>query len=282
MPASPYSTKSGASLARAVDALDKNTGEARRALYERARNALIAQLGSNQPVLVLADITKERLALEEAIRKVEAEAARNSRTENQALPSVARVRTRGADGRSVPRRRPTNTQELNPISDAVGDEPGPAALQELSGQVSGEAHANLEESSSNEDDIPRQRSQASAQESETAPVVLPALYTRSALQMQNDPTRRPQFSLPRPPALPSANWHRPLPRPLLVSGMVVATLNDARILIERHLREDTRAKDMWRYVSNELRRAALGGDMADFSSVLEMALSLEGLEWALQ
>jgi len=64
--------------------------------------------------------------------------------------------------------------------------------------------------------------------------------------------------------------------------MVVATLNDARILIERHLREDTRAKDMWRYVSNELRRAALGGEMADFSSVLEMALSLEGLEWALQ
>ena len=68
-------------IARAVDGLDKNTGEARRALYERARNALVAQLGSNQPVLVLADITKERLALEEAIRKVEAEAARNVRRE---------------------------------------------------------------------------------------------------------------------------------------------------------------------------------------------------------
>jgi hypothetical protein len=76
-------------ITRAIDALDKNSGEARRALYERARNALVAQLRSNQPVLVLADITKERLALEEAIRKVEAEAARNSRTEIRVLRSVA-------------------------------------------------------------------------------------------------------------------------------------------------------------------------------------------------
>ncbi len=57
--------------------LTGSTGEARRAaLYERARNALVAQLRSNQPALLEADITKERLALEEAIRKVEAEAAR--------------------------------------------------------------------------------------------------------------------------------------------------------------------------------------------------------------
>jgi hypothetical protein len=39
---------------------------------------------------------------------------------------------------------------------------------------------------------------------------------------------------------------------------------------------------MWGYVSNELREAALGGDTADFFSVLEMALSIEGLEWALK
>jgi hypothetical protein len=71
-------------IARAVEALDRSTGEARRALYERARNALVAQLRSNQPALSEADITKERLALEEAIRKVEAEAARKSRNESRA------------------------------------------------------------------------------------------------------------------------------------------------------------------------------------------------------
>ena len=61
-------------IARAVAGLDKNTGENRRALYERARAALVNQLRSVEPALDESDITRERLALEEAIRKVEAEA----------------------------------------------------------------------------------------------------------------------------------------------------------------------------------------------------------------
>src|SRR5215475_13296859 len=64
---------------KAVASLDKSTGEARRALYERARTALVTQLRGVQPALSETDITRERLALEEAIRKVEAEAARKSR-----------------------------------------------------------------------------------------------------------------------------------------------------------------------------------------------------------
>jgi hypothetical protein len=68
-------------IARAVDALSKNTGDARRALYERARSALVAQLRGVEPALSESDITKERLALEEAIRKVEAEAARKALSE---------------------------------------------------------------------------------------------------------------------------------------------------------------------------------------------------------
>src|SRR4029453_3647448 len=64
-------------VAKAVAGLEKNTGEGRRLLYERARTALAAQLrGMNDPPLTEAEITRERLALEEAIRKVEAEAAR--------------------------------------------------------------------------------------------------------------------------------------------------------------------------------------------------------------
>jgi hypothetical protein len=66
-------------IARAVAGLDKNTGEIRRALYERARTALVNQLRSVEPALGESEITRERLALEEAIRKVEAEAARRSR-----------------------------------------------------------------------------------------------------------------------------------------------------------------------------------------------------------
>ena len=66
-------------IARAVTGLDKNSGEARRALYERARTALVTQLRGIDPPLSEQDITRERLALEEAIRKVEAETARRPR-----------------------------------------------------------------------------------------------------------------------------------------------------------------------------------------------------------
>src|SRR6266850_3613319 len=69
-------------VAKAVAGLEKNTGEGRRLLYERARTALVAQLrGMNDPPLTEAEITRERLALEEAIRKVEAEAARRGRSD---------------------------------------------------------------------------------------------------------------------------------------------------------------------------------------------------------
>src|SRR5262245_12326474 len=68
-------------IGKAVAGLEKNTGEARRMLYERARTALVSQLRNMTPQLTESEITRERLALEEAIRKVEAEAARRLRME---------------------------------------------------------------------------------------------------------------------------------------------------------------------------------------------------------
>jgi SAM domain (Sterile alpha motif) len=288
-------------IARAVDGLDKNTGEARRALYERARNALVAQLGSNQPVLVLADITKERLALEEAIRKVEAEAARNLRRESRT--ATHDLRSAGAVGRTVdvggqsapPRRDPPNPSGAD-LPRAESDQvlvrarnrllrvnapetlPHQAAQQPV--PFSREAHLN--DLNSNVYDIQQQRGDDSADEPENGRVV-PPQHTRSAPGKQIDRERRWQSPNAGPPSLPGANWSLRLPRPLIVSGlMTVVTLNDARVLIERHLQGEARAKKMWRYVSKELREAVLADDMAEFSSVLEMALSLEGLEWELK
>jgi hypothetical protein len=63
-------------IARAVAGLDLNTGDARRTLYERARTALVAQLRGVEPKLDDSEMTRERLALEEAIRKVETESIR--------------------------------------------------------------------------------------------------------------------------------------------------------------------------------------------------------------
>ena len=71
-------------IARAVAGLQKNTGDARRALYERAREALVAQLRGVTPALDESDVTRERLSLEEAIRKVEGESARQSTSRNEA------------------------------------------------------------------------------------------------------------------------------------------------------------------------------------------------------
>jgi hypothetical protein len=74
-------------IARAIAGLDPSApGEARRALYERARSALIAQLRSVQPPLSESEITRERLSLEEAVRKVESEAAQRAREASRSGP----------------------------------------------------------------------------------------------------------------------------------------------------------------------------------------------------
>jgi hypothetical protein len=72
-------------IAKAV--VGQSSGEARRTLYDRARSALVAQLRSMDPPLPEADITRERLSLDEAIRKVETEAARRSRGDQPARPA---------------------------------------------------------------------------------------------------------------------------------------------------------------------------------------------------
>jgi hypothetical protein len=77
-------------IARAVGGLEDKSGEKRRALYERARAALLAQLRNADPPLDESQITRERLALEEAIRRVEAETAKaeEAQASGEAAPSL--------------------------------------------------------------------------------------------------------------------------------------------------------------------------------------------------
>uniref|UniRef100_UPI003BAD9DF5 hypothetical protein n=1 Tax=Stappia sp. TaxID=1870903 RepID=UPI003BAD9DF5 len=65
-------------LKKTVAALPENTGAARREIYQRARKAIVAQLKGYDPPLSPSEITAEQLRLEESIRRVEAEAARDS------------------------------------------------------------------------------------------------------------------------------------------------------------------------------------------------------------
>lgn len=101
-------------IARAIAGLDPNApGESRRALYERARTALIAQLRSVQPPLSESEITRERLSLEEAVRKVESEAAQ---------------RARDASRGGGPARGPDNFRRANARPTEVADGPAGGAL----------------------------------------------------------------------------------------------------------------------------------------------------------
>ena len=84
-------------IARAVKGLD-SSAEARQLIYERARKALIAHLRFNQPGLAKAVIVKERLALDEAIRNIEAEAVGKSRPEIPTQPTTAIRSLRAPDG----------------------------------------------------------------------------------------------------------------------------------------------------------------------------------------
>ena len=60
-------------IAQAVIGLDN--GQDRRRLYERGQNALVTELRAVRPPLSESVIAKERLDLEETIRKVEAKLA---------------------------------------------------------------------------------------------------------------------------------------------------------------------------------------------------------------
>src|SRR5215218_272851 len=60
-------------ISRALDGLSDKSPDMRRAVYDRARTALMAQLESLDPPLPLAEITRERLALDDAIDRIEAE-----------------------------------------------------------------------------------------------------------------------------------------------------------------------------------------------------------------
>ncbi len=114
-------------IARAIAGLDPSApGESRRALYERARAALIAQLRSVQPPLSESEITRERLSLEEAVRKVESEAAQRAREASRSA-DPARGSPRAGDSfraaTATARARPGEASSSSSASSSSGSRP---------------------------------------------------------------------------------------------------------------------------------------------------------------
>jgi hypothetical protein len=121
-------------IARAIAGLDPSApGESRRALYERARSALIAQLRSVQPALSESEITRERLSLEEAVRKVESEAAQRARDASRAGGARAGDAFRATTRGSV-RPEASTPSSATPASTSQPAAPPPSTSQASSSQ----------------------------------------------------------------------------------------------------------------------------------------------------
>lgn len=108
-------------LARAIAGLTDKSPEARRSVYDRARTALVAQLRSLDPPLSEADITRERLSLDEAVSRIEAEIALADALE-PAFPAELSA-PRGAGEPSAP------PQARSPAPTAPAPRPAAAAAE---------------------------------------------------------------------------------------------------------------------------------------------------------
>jgi hypothetical protein len=60
-------------IARVIAGLHEDTAEARRVVYETARSRLVGDIRAADPSISESELTRERVALEQAIRDVEAE-----------------------------------------------------------------------------------------------------------------------------------------------------------------------------------------------------------------
>lgn len=111
-------------LKRAISALAAPNGEARRAVYEKARSALVNQLKAFDPPLSPSEITQQRLQLEEAIRKVESEAAKGLL---KAPPSAPPVRPPATEAAPPPAEAAHGPIEPSPPREPPPTAPGPTA-----------------------------------------------------------------------------------------------------------------------------------------------------------
>jgi hypothetical protein len=80
---------------KAVAALADTASESRHALYDRMRAALLGALRTTEPRFTHSEITREQMALEDAVRRVEQELAESTADANVPLMIV----TGSASGR---------------------------------------------------------------------------------------------------------------------------------------------------------------------------------------
>jgi hypothetical protein len=72
------------------------------------------------------------------------------------------------------------------------------------------------------------------------------------------------------------DWSRKLPRPLKIPNVTTLTiLADVRELVQRHMPRECWERETWAHVSNQLAKAARGGDINSAVVSLRLVLQLE-------
>lgn len=163
-------------LRKAIDALPENTGANRRAVYEKARSALVAQLRAIEPPLPAREITTHRLNLEDCIREVEHEATekllgrfRAVEAEPESEPEIVPV----AEEEPEERVEPGFGYEESPAADAADQgEPEIAEAEEVEPDVFEAPPAEALEPDEPVEAYESEPAEAEAVEPESEPVVV--------------------------------------------------------------------------------------------------------------
>ncbi|MGP8232768.1 MAG: hypothetical protein ACLQL2_08910 [Methylovirgula sp.] len=197
-------------LAKAVAGLPNSTPETRRAVYERARKALLGQLQSLQPPVPEADLRRETEALDAAVARLEAELGGDVRPSAQPQPP----RPAAAKPAAPPRPAPPPRQPVPPQTPA---QPPAAHRPNGASVLAGE---------------PAAPAGARSRENGTAPLASnPASKPPPPAAQQPFPPREPRAEPPRTRLSPAARPAAPQPdlgdapqnhRLWIVIGVVVA------------------------------------------------------------
>ena len=147
-------------LRRAITALPENNGAARRAVYEKARSALVGQLRAITPPLPARDITQHRLQLEDCIRQVEQEASEavimlgreNALASRAAAEPATPVEAAPAPAAEAPKPAPVVAEAPKPVeppakpepkSEAKPDAPGATSIEDIIAEASATSGADV-------------------------------------------------------------------------------------------------------------------------------------------
>lgn len=218
-------------LRRAITALPENNGAARRAVYEKARSALVGQLRAITPPLPARDITQHRLQLEDCIRQVEQEASEavimlgreNALAPRPAAEPAKPVEAAPAPAPETPKPAPVVAEAPKPVepaarpepkSEARPDAPGKTSIEDIIAEASATSGAEVKPVEADEPETKAEPSQEAEPKAEDKPeprpvativgrVHAPKVGPTSNVRPLEAPLKGPSFE-PRRDAIPLA------------------------------------------------------------------------------